>query len=243
MKKRYYIIIITFILLCFIIFIYYKNIDDNETIKESQFKDSPIVSNLMDTMHYTIERRYNDDIYEGYFYNYDYIDNNNISDEIKIYLAIRTFKQSDWASYNGNMRITIREDNVKKKIKELFNTSYTNKTLNGDPCVYAMFEYDDKSHIYIQPGNTCDNELKSFYTTKIINAKDYDDYIEIDEKVGYLKFNNTNYLLYKNKNELEYVTTLKSDNIDNILDSLNTYRFKFIKQNNNYYLESVKKIG
>ena len=207
----------------------------------SNNNDNALIEKLLTIPHYTIEKRYNIDKYEGYFYTDNYFDKENITDEIKIYLAIRSSKEEDWANYKKDQYITVKESTVKNKINEIFgNTTYLNKSIKGDSCVYSNFEYDDKSHIYIEEGPTSTNTLNSYYLTKTINYK-IDNEIIIYEKVAYIKEIDNKYYLYKSKDDLNEIAILDNINYDNYLNILNTYKYTFVKDNNNYIFKSIEK--
>ena len=236
MKKKIFIGIFGLFLLFLLLLPLNNNKENNETKPNETLI---YLNNLLEIPHYTIERRYNNDPYEGYFYTKDYVDFNNMDNQVKIYLAIRNMKQNDWKNYTKDEYITIKQTEVKRQMKEIFgNDKYTNESIFGDPCSYANFEYDDYSKIYIMQGNTCPNEYNSYYITKIIDYEIKDEEITIYEKVGYLNNNE----LYKIKNDSRIITTLKDNNIDKYLDELNTYKYLFIKENDKFIFKSITRM-
>ena len=181
--------------------------------------------------------------YYGYFYNQDYLDINNISNDAKIMIGIAQNKnfKNDFinATYEAQAPdgtslnvIILAKDEVEEGINSFFgpSTVYQDENLkdgNGFPNPYI----DTKVIRVFKTGKNIEIYLKIAYIK--YDANNEDDVI----KYVYTNNNANNYL------EAHHILTDNSYKIDNILDKLDTFKFTFtLNSNNYYYFNKVEKI-
>ena len=217
----------------------YNNNQPQQVIekKEEISINDPLVLKLMKIPEYTIQKRYNTGLYQGYFYNGNYYDINSITDDVKVFIAIQNIKDNSW---NDLANVILSKEKIDESMKQVFgpNVKYTPVSTNDDPCIYGNFTYDGNTFSYSK--SYCENELSSYYDKKIISAYKYSDRIEITEKVIYYE-DNDNIKIVKNTNGYE-IAKDNNPNIDNYLDKLESFKFTFTKIDNDYYLSKVEKM-
>ena len=206
--------------------------------------------------------------YYGYFYQ-DYLDINNISNDAKIMIGITQHKDftSDFmnttydatAPDGANLKVIIlSKEDVEKGINNFFgpNTSYTDASLidaTTTYCGFSGFQFDETRNVYMNNPINCPGFPQPYIDTKIMNVQSVDDNIEITVKVAYIKYDAANkddvikYIYPDNYTntyiEKHHILTDNSYKIDNILNNLNTYKFTFsLNSNNYYYFNKVEKI-
>lgn len=185
--------------------------------------------------------------YFGYFYQEDKYNNSSIDNNIKIYMAIRKVL-SNQKDINYSKKIEIKEADVTDALKELFGSdvTYKHESLEGNTCSYTNFKYNKSKKMYIQEPDGCFESNTDTILSEIIDKKTTDKKIEIYEKIGYVEisYNTQNkkisYNIYKDIAKKNKIATIDEYSISSVKDSLSTYKYTFIKENNNYYLNSVE---
>jgi len=185
--------------------------------------------------------------YFGYFYKSDRYTNSNIDNNIKIYMAIRKVL-SNKKDINYSEKIEIKEKDVTNALKVLFgsNVTYKHESLKGNTCSYTNFKYDKAKKMYVQEPDDCLESNTDTLLAEIIDKKTTDKQVEIYEKVGYVEISynleqkKLSYNIYSDVAKKNKVTTVDEYSISTVKDSLNTYKYTFTKENNNYYLSSVE---
>ena len=187
------------------------------------------------------------DDYYGYFYKDDKVIVKNMNNKIKLYMAIRkviTDKQIDITKEE----IKVKASDVEKALKLLFgnNVEYKHESLTGNTCSYTNFKYSNSDKIYIQKSDKCIEPRTGSIINEIINITEEKDKLIVTEKMAYIEtsynFDSKQvlYNIYKDINKTEKVTTVNSYSITSCKNLLNSYKYTFKKDKNNYYLESVE---
>ncbi len=136
----------------------------------------------------------------------------------------------------SNSVITINENDIKDAYKKIFGSldKYSAKNFNED-CI--QFIYNENSKTYLAIDTECQNKVTE-KVEKIENIYEEDNNIVIETIVGvYDKENNS----LTNING-DIVSDNFSNNIDEYKESLDSYKYTFIKEDENYYLEKIEKI-
>lgn len=188
--------------------------------------------------------------YFGYFYLNEKNEIKDIKDDVKLYIAIHTFKDI-FKNYQSGQMIVLDANQVDNKMKELFgNIKYVHTSLSSDGCSYANFKYNSTNNTYSQEGLSCGGTILPYYDLEVLKAIKYNDRIEIEVVVGYFEItelgvNNkvTIYDNHKDKHILAQNITQNESNLIDNQDKLNHYIYTFKKDNNNYYLEKVNRVG
>lgn len=219
--------------------------------KELAINDE-LVTSLMEVVHYL-----NDGLlwdyqtkgkpYFGYWYQKDITSQNEISNQIKLYLALRSlYKDDDW---HKNDIVQVPKTDVEYALEKLFgDKNIVHESLNGTGCNYTNFMYDEQTGIYQQESLFCGAILPPHYIAQIEKATKYDDRIEIIEHVAYIDFseseNGENINVYKTNQEkiasLEY-TDNEKELLKQYASGLDTYQYTFQLKNGNYYLSAIEK--
>ena len=243
------------------------NVNQETPVSETLDLTSPIVTTLKNKI--SIFDTYKSGSYYGYFYQSDYLDINNIKDDVKILIGITQNDNFDNDFFNATYKATTQEGNdieviilskeeVKDGIESFFgpNISYNDTDLidaNYDYCGFSRFKYDTTRKVYISETITCSGFPSPYIDSKIISAIKTDNKIELTIKIAYVKYDrykNDNIIkyIYKDYNDIKYLDKFEilkdnSYDINNYLDKLNTFKFTFtLNSNNYYYFESVKKV-
>ncbi len=207
--------------------------------------------------------------YYGYFYNQDYLDINNISNDAKIMIGIAQNKnfKNDFinATYEAQAPdgtslnvIILAKDEVEEGINSFFgpSTVYQDENLkdaNSDYCGFSGFAFDETRNVYMNNPLSCNGFPNPYIDTKVIRVFKTGKNIEIYLKIAYIKYDANNEddvikYVYTNNNannylEAHHILTDNSYKIDNILDKLDTFKFTFtLNSNNYYYFNKVEKI-
>ena len=157
-----------------------------------------LVRSLMIYPHYIIQNRSYNSAYLGYFYNNRIYDINDISDEIKVFMAIQYLKNNTWNEFDN---IVLNEIDVSSAINHIFGEiTYNNVSIYDDNCIYGDFTYDDKTKTYNHYKSECSIPDYPKYITKVTSAIKFDNRIEITEKALYqtiIEDNNNKYIILK----------------------------------------------
>lgn len=226
-----------------------KEIDNGNLNKYEELNvENSMVMKFNQTMNYMNDYFIGEDLF-GYFYQKDKYTVDDVKDEVKIFLAIRSLYQPSWDNVGIDEFIEVSEDDVKKSFENLFgiSVSFKNKDVGGSPCGYAGFKYDESKKIYTQIGNGCGGIGKPTYKTKIVSAKKYKDRIEFVEKVAYLTIGedvSKGYKVYKSSDKQTELGPITDNVIEDYLESLDSYKytFKYDSKNDKYYFYSVEKV-
>ena len=235
-----------------------NNVSENnkEVIEESKKEENLTVLQNNDQLVTTLMNPYLElntlwaGDYFGYFYLNEKTEIKDLKDDVKLYIAINTFKDT-FKNYQAGQMIVLDANQVDKKMKELFgNIKYEHTSLSSEGCSYANFKYNSTNNTYSQEGLSCGGTILPYYDLEVLKATKYNDRIEIEVVVGYfeiteLGINNkvTIYDNHKDKNVLAQNVTQNESNLIDNQNKLNHYIYTFKKDNNNYYLEKVNRVG
>ncbi len=186
----------------------------------------------------------------GYFYEKDKMLNTEVSNQMKLYLAIQMI-QGDVDDMEKNLS-KVTPKNISSAVKEIFgpDATYTDETLN-DAC--RGMKYNSKTKTY-SANYGCGSMLTPHYDGLIIEAKKYDERLEIEQKVMLTTYDiiddDTFKVNISNLNEIIDSITLKSDEdepetkdlLNKYKSKLNTYKYTFNKNGDNYYFYSVERV-
>lgn len=207
--------------------------------------------------------------YYGYFYQEDYKDINNITNDAKVVIGIT--QQSGFsndfanATYNAttpdnqNIKVIIlSKEEISAGINAFFgpNTYYQDTDLKDadyDYCGFSRFKFDNTRNVYISDPFTCNAFPKPHIDSKITKIYKNGKVVEVTIKIAYIKYETNEKeevtkLVYKHLNdqnplEKHVLLTDNSYDINNILGKLDTYKFTFtLNSNNYYYFTKVEKI-
>lgn len=188
------------------------------------------------------------DEYYGYFYKKDGFNTNDISNNIKIYMAIRKVIADKSLTEN----IEIKASDVEDALKTIFGSSvkYNHQSIIGNNISYTTFNYDKDKNIYkedkLKCTENCESPRNDSIISKIVKTNNNDDIIEVYEMVGFvatgynLQDKKVVYYIYKDIDKKQLVGTSDIYSIDQYKDKLSTYKYTFRKDKNNYYFEKVE---
>ena len=207
--------------------------------------------------------------YYGYFYKQDYLDINSISDDAKVMIGITQNKnfQTDFinATYSAvapdgvNLDVIIlSKEEVKEGINSFFgpNTNYQDTNLidaESDYCGFSGFKFDETRNVYMNNPLSCNWFPQDYIDSKIIRVYKTGNTIELTLKIAYIKYEAYSQdevikYVYRHNNSSNYIEKhdILNDNsykIDKILNQLDTFKFTFtLNSNNYYYFTKVEKI-
>ena len=122
-----------------------------------------------------------------------------------------------------------------------------------DYCGFSRFKFDNTRNVYISDPFTCNTFPKPHIDSKITKIYKNGKVVEVTIKIAYIKYETNEKeevtkLVYKHLNdqnplEKHILLTDNSYDINNILGKLDTYKFTFtLNSNNYYYFTKVEKI-
>lgn len=207
--------------------------------------------------------------YYGYFYQKEYLDIKDIPDDVKIAVGITQNKNfsNDFlnATYdaltpeqNKIKVIILSHDEIQEGINAFFgpNTAFKAtdlKDANNSICGFSSFRYDSTRNVYMSTPYNCSSFLKNHIDSKVIKITKKGSEVEVTLKIAYIKYEikengDAIKYIYKDINDTNYlerheILTDNSYNINNLLNVLDTYKFTFtLNSNNYYYFSKVEKI-
>ena len=184
-------------------------------------------SYLLDNVNVKLPFENNNSLYL-YLKNYN---ESNINESIKLTMV-----------YNYINKDEFSVDDIRDAYVKLFNTDKNFKNTSFDyEC--KKFKYDDTTNTYALVSNECINITSKEILERIINTSVKDDKVIITTVVGI--YDNSNNSLYNYKNIYDPIAVDLNSNF-NIIDyqnKLNTYKYTFVKSNDNYYFDNIKKLS
>ena len=165
------------------------------------------------------------------------MDKNNMKDTIKLNLAYKFIENKTETDNN----YSITEEEMQKAYLKLFGEldSYQANSFTVD-CMQFYYNATDK--IFTAFKFTCDTVSSLQIKEEIKDMYEDNDYIVIETVMGVYNVDNKQLFNYIN---LYNAVTLDFDETKSVLDyenSLNTYKYKFKRINDNYYFESIEKV-
>lgn len=222
--------------------------DGNKTINEISkcSIETTIVAGENDPA--KLYNRYNNEIYQWNYFEYDNINSSNISSYEKL---LRVFQNLGYLSEDAENKIstscTISKEKIDYMMSELFSdTNYESIDFYND-CSPFNFIYNEKNKEYKVKKHYSGCGDASYYISNLYDEKK--DSEKLTFKVKVLSNNLGEYYRGDNSGNLVSLNIYENDIINdtNVLDkygeSANIYEWTFIKNSNdNYVLESVKKV-
>lgn len=223
----------------------------DESLPKALNLDDALVVSLMEPIHalnsgllYDYEQKNN--TFFGYWYQQERYTVDTISNQVKLYLALNSLKDSTWKEV-----VQVSQADVESAVKKLFGktATVTHESLNGVGCNYTHFAYDTESKIYQQENPQCGSILPPHFLTKVERATLYSDRIEIIEKMAYIDYSeevkeDVIGNVYSNQNQTSigtfHFTEEEALLFDTYTDQLNSYKYVFRIENGNYYLDSIE---
>lgn len=176
----------------------------------------------------------NSNIYYLYSGNFD---KSNIKDTIKLNLAYK-FVENKTETENN---YSITEEEMKQAYLKLFGELDTYQA-NSFTVDCMQFYYNATEKIFTAFKFNCDTVSNLQIKEEIKNMYEENDYIIIETVMGVYNIDSKQLFNYIN---LYNAVAVDFDETKNVLDyenSLNTYKYKFKKLNDNYYFDSIEKI-
>jgi hypothetical protein len=168
-----------------------------------------------------------------YLYQGNYTET-TINNNIRLNMAYQLLDNNEITIENSV--ITISEEDLKDNYKKIFGSLDNYKAENfTNNCI--QFIYNKTMYMAIDT-NCNDNSLEII--EKIKNIYEEDNNIIIETIVGL--YNNSDNSLSNINNQIVVNNYSKSDNLSNLEDKLNSYKYTFQKIDNNYYLKEINKV-
>ena len=151
----------------------------------------------------------------------------NINDSIKLTMA-----------YNLLLSDSFTPDDIKSAYDKLFGTDKNFKNVSFDyEC--KKFKYDDASNTYSLINDECINTSNKEIIEKIINISNKKDKVVITTVMGIYDTSNKSLYNYKNVYTPIAVDLNNNFNIQDYQNKLDTYKYTFIKDNEEYHFDSI----
>lgn len=216
-----------------------KVIDELDLGKKENIIEDSIVNELMEKIEFSFGSKY----YELY-YEKD-LKAEKLPNAAKLSLAGSAYRRKNAKSHQ------MTKEEMKEELINIFGSEveYKDEEFNAGVCFAESMKIEDDNYIFT--GGCNGLNLNKTYFTKVVKAEKSNKYIEITQKVAYVlpkeidvTTMNSALNVYNKKNGklLGSVEMDETFNIDNYLDELKSYMFRFKKENDNYYFESVKEI-
>ena len=175
----------------------------------------------------------NPNIYYLYTSNFD---SSTIKDTIKLNLAYKFIENKNETDYN----YTIKEEDMKNAYIKAFG-SINNYNATSFTVGCMQFYYNNNDKLYMAYKFTCDSTNPLHIKEEIKNMYEENDKIIIETVMGV--YDETSKYLF-NYSNLYASVALDFDDTKSVLDyeeNLNTYKYTFNKNNDNYYFESIER--
>lgn len=202
--------------------------------------DDALPKELMEKVEFTFSSKYYELFYKRK------VKASQIPNAAKLSLAGQSYRRKNKSSYE------MTKEEMKEELINIFgsNVKYKDEDFKAGACFADSMKIEDDKYKFL--GGCSGLDTKTSYKTKIIKAVKKENSIEITEKIAYLtpktldiQNDKASYYIY-DKKEGKLLGTIKEDeefNIDDYLKDLKAYKFKFIKEEDNYYFDSVKEVA
>lgn len=242
-NKKIYIYLILLLAIITIICLVIINNKNHNT--ENDFNISNTKTNYTNIISY-LQLNTLPDEYYGYFYKKEEVTTDTIPNNIKIYMAIRKIITANKLKNN----IEIKASDVEDALVSIFGTNvkYNHQSITGNNNSYTTFKYD--KGIYKEDKTKCDdicnNPRTDSIISNIVKVDNTDNSTIVYEQVAFVSTGydpdtkKITYYIYKDIDKKELVSKEDSYSIDNCKDKLNTYKYTFKKDKDNYYFERVE---
>jgi len=209
----------------------YQNIDIND----------PIVSELIHLTRNDNRFLFAGTKYENLYYSTEKIDMKSFDLEFKLLLSYITIDPNK-IDDDGDF-VVVKEEDLKKQYTKIFGDD----NYKGQDIEYScptIISYNPKEKRY-EYNEFCGGGITTGYENKIIEARKYDNKIEIYEKVAFYLFDEDyeSITYWENSDYTDLIVETSIDeefNVDEYLQNMKTYKFVFERKENNYYFKSVE---
>ena len=226
-----------------------KEVEDIIKTKEELNVTDDLVVNLINNL--TNITNYSGNDFFGYLYQKDMYELKDLSNQFKLNVAMAYLIDDNDYDYEDvyNNKTTISISQIEEYAKKIFgeNVSLNYEDIKGS-CEAWWWTYDKTNQLYKNPSTGCGGAFLPQYYKKTTKAIKYDDKIEIIEKVAYSEYTDTDIpikTIYTSMNKNQELIKLENNedfNINNYLDKLDSYKYTFKKEGDNYYFYSVELI-
>jgi hypothetical protein len=174
----------------------------------------------------------------GYFYKQKEVDLSNLPNTFKIMAATVVMDKDIDTSTE------VSKETFKTYMVKVFgsNISYTDETIKS---VCNIHTYDSQKGVYVSNNGGCGGVGYPVYSTKVIDAKQYSDRIEVTIKAVYVSYNleaSTETISKASDTSATIVKDIASTtSIDSYFDQGDTYLYTFKKDTDgHYYFYSIE---
>ena len=220
-----------------------KSEDNKKEIWEKLDVNDSIVKDLFAMTGSSKKNLFVDTDYENIYFSGTKTKIKTMDIEFKLLLVLYNLDQDNFVQEENVTKI--EEKYIKEKYNEIFgdNDYEARDFFAGCP---SQIKYN-KEQMQYEYDEYCGGMQVSGYEYKLIEARKYTDRIEIYNKVAfYLIDENEETISYwKNSDISSSIITLSLDqtfNIDEYLETLNTYKYTFRLKGEKYYFEMVEKL-
>lgn len=224
----------TIILVCFLIYVFYRNINLRTIPSVDLIKDESTSS-----LYHSILPNTSNSSWTNYYYNNASLTVNDIPEELKYNIAYKN---------TGTAESVIKEEVIKKAYEKVFGTN-TYKAVESFIGGCNTYKYDEKSLSYVKITNDICKTPNIYILSKIVDADLTDTKMDITVVIAYI--DKAKKIVYQNCND--DMTTCNNTLVKSFIDfdeasldeekyNLQKYKFTFTTTNNKYYFSSVKKI-
>jgi len=240
-----YLLVIMIVILLTIGIVSYIKFENSKSNDRYQILD--IDSEMVKDLFYLTKGRSGNNLflgseYENLYYKNEKIDLNEMDENFKRVLAYYNLDRNSF-KYQDNL-IIINAEEIKKQYINIFGTS--DDYVDGTIYCFSTITYDSENNQYVISGGK-GGEILTGYQNKIIEARQYKDKVEIYEKVLFYR-RNASYLIsnvysdskYSNKLDIEIIEP--NYVLENHSDLLDTYKYTFVKNGNDYIFNKVEKV-
>ena len=213
------------------------------------------LNTIDDTM---IALNISDDLYEdyaGYFYSKDKITSDKVSDEVKYivsYMELGIEDEIKKLSISNQENYKIAKATIDAVSKKIFGYGIVN---NINVLINNYAFKTDETYYTTEKKEKIESEAEVKVYTKIVSASKIGNTIETiskpcfelitfgDEHALYKNIDGNKSELYGLNNKITDLAVNENVNIDSYLSSLDSYKWVFTKNGDNYVFSSVEKIG
>ena len=251
---------IVFVILCILLFVFgsyllIKNLNNRDRNKSSNHLEEK-TKPKKETDFYTLISSLNitglPSEYFGYFFTKDSYQVQEITNQIKIYMAIRKIMAEDSATYQDpSKELSISLKQVEQSVKELFgkDEKIKHESLVGNSCSHSSFKYNKDKQKYIQKPGECEDEKTMSILMEQESAVHTDEKKEFTVWVAFVDFSydqdsgRMSYQYYKDVNKTYPIGESEKYELELFKESVNRYRFSFTKEDSHYIFDKVEVIS
>lgn len=222
------------------------NTNNGETMSPSIEEIANKLMERFSLLKSTIACNGNDNGLLGYFYQNEKYTVDTISDQAKIFLAVNLMENEEDNIYNEKKEISI--DMVEKYAKKIFgnDVKYSNENAPIETCGFPL-SYNKERNVYVVGQYGCGGSLNPMYVSSIVDVKNNDNILEITEIEYYVVPDTSGEEIVENiykKLNGQFIgkVSIQDDVFAKFASQLDSYKYTFVHEDNEYYLTSVELI-